>query len=51
MSGAAEAIDLILERFDKGKPGAVLVGADFEDMWTHEMLLESIVSMQQMKDH
>ncbi|KAF9512265.1 hypothetical protein BS47DRAFT_1394394 [Hydnum rufescens UP504] len=51
MSGAAEAIDLVLERFDKGKPGAVLVGADFEDLWTHEMLRESIVSMQQMKVH
>jgi hypothetical protein len=52
MSGAAEAIDLlVLEKFGKGKPGAVLVGADFEDMWTHEMLRENIVSMLQMKVH
>jgi hypothetical protein len=49
MSGAAEAIDLVLKRLDIGKPGAVLVGADFEDMWTHEMLRESIVPMLQMK--
>ncbi|KAF9512275.1 hypothetical protein BS47DRAFT_1465878 [Hydnum rufescens UP504] len=51
MSGAAEAIDLVLRRLDIRKPGAILIGADFEDMWTHEMLRENIVSMLQMKVH